>query len=176
MKHIVLLGDSIFDNKNKCVEGGKDTITNLRERMPDDWKASLLAVDDSVSDDVAHQLTNGAGDATHIFVSVGRNDAFNELDILDISASSDVDMLNALSNRVGAHVLNALSDKVRAFEWRYSQMLDDVLALDKPTVVCTTYVERYDQLKFGDAAWLKLQVRPTVRIVIMPVVHQVRRL
>ena len=35
MKHIVLLGDSIFDNKS-YVGGGKDTIENLREQMPDD--------------------------------------------------------------------------------------------------------------------------------------------
>jgi len=49
MKHIILLGDSIFDNRS-YVNGGKDTIANLREQMPDDWTATLLAVDGSVAD------------------------------------------------------------------------------------------------------------------------------
>lgn len=44
MKHIVLLANSIFDDRSDF-RGGKDTIAILREQMPDDWTATLLAVD-----------------------------------------------------------------------------------------------------------------------------------
>lgn len=144
MKHIVLLGDSIFDNKNGFMTSVKDTITNLREQMPTEWTSTILAVDDSVADDVASQLPNVPADATHLFVSVGRNDAYGEMHILDMPASS------------GSDVLNALSNLVKAFEYRYSQMLDDVLAMNKPTVICTSYLPRFDRMKFFDAKWIKL--------------------
>jgi hypothetical protein len=147
MKHIVLLGDSIFDSKEdfwKFWVGNKDTVTNLREQIPAEWTATLLAVDGNVTDDVAGQLANVPPGATHLFVSVGRKDALDEMDILEMPASS------------GANVLNELSNRVRAFEWRYSQMLDDVLALNKPTVVCTTYCPRVDNPKFFHAEQMKL--------------------
>lgn len=41
MKHIILLGDSIFDNRSHG-SSGKDTIANLHDQMPDGWTATLL--------------------------------------------------------------------------------------------------------------------------------------
>ena len=130
MKHIVLLGDSIFDNRT-YVNGGKDTITNLREQRPEGWNATLLAIDGSVSDSVARQLPGVPQDATHIFVSVGGNDALGEMGILQMPTSSVPDVFNELSN-AGSR-----------FETRYKLMLDAVRALDKPTAVCTIYYPRY---------------------------------
>ncbi|MGE3468443.1 MAG: SGNH/GDSL hydrolase family protein [Pyrinomonadaceae bacterium] len=139
MKHIVLLGDSIFDNRS-YVNGGKDTITNLREQMPDDWTATLLAVDGSVADSVARQLPNVAEDATHLFVSVGGNDALGEMGILQMRASSSADVFNELSN-VSAR-----------FEDRYKKMLDAVLQLNKPTAVCTVYYPCYPDVQMQKIA------------------------
>lgn len=147
MKHIVLLGDSLFDSAGdfwKFWVETKGAITNLREQMPAEWAATLLAVNGAVTDDVAHQLANVPADATHLFVSVGRHDALDEMDILEMRDSSGADVLNELSNRV------------KAFEWRYSQMLDDVLVLNKPTVVCTTYCPRVNNPKFFHAEQMKL--------------------
>jgi nicotinate (nicotinamide) nucleotide adenylyltransferase len=45
MAHIVLLGDSIFDNKTYVGENGKDVVTHLRESLPNDWQATLKATD-----------------------------------------------------------------------------------------------------------------------------------
>jgi len=42
MKHVVLLGDSIFDNK-AYVGDGPDVITQVREALPDGWTATLAA-------------------------------------------------------------------------------------------------------------------------------------
>lgn len=148
MKHIVLLGDSIFDSKGdfwKFWVENKGANTNLREQMPAEWAATLLAVNGAVTDDVAGQLADVPAGATHLFVSVGIHDALDELwDILDMPASTVAQVLNELSNRV------------KAFEWRYSQMLDDVLALNKPTVVCTIYYPRVDNPKFFHAEQMKL--------------------
>ena len=132
MKHIVLLGDSIFDNQS-YVGGGKDTIANLREQMPDDWTATLLAVDGHVTDGVISQLARVPSDATHLFVSVGGNDALGEIGILQRPASS------------AAEVLDGLSKVATRFEDRYRRMLEAVLALGKPTAVCTIYYPRYPE-------------------------------
>ena len=64
MKHVVLLGDSIFDNQ-AYVNGGPDVITQLNAILPQDWKATLLAIDGNITTDVisamiADVLTGGA--------------------------------------------------------------------------------------------------------------------
>ncbi len=55
MKHIALLGDSIFDNA-AYVRGGPDVIKQLQVKMPEGWKATLKAVDGSMVHDVQRQL------------------------------------------------------------------------------------------------------------------------
>ncbi len=90
MKHIVLLGDSIFDNQSNF-GGGKDTIANLRDHLPAGWVATLLAVDDGVADNVSGQLPNVPA-ATHLFVSVGRNDAYDERGIWVLSRFFEVSL------------------------------------------------------------------------------------
>ena len=46
MKEVVLLGDSIFDNA-VYVGGGPDVCQQVSERLPEGWKATLLAIDGS---------------------------------------------------------------------------------------------------------------------------------
>jgi hypothetical protein len=55
MNHVVLLGDSVFDNA-AYVGGGPDVVTQLRQRLPHEWRASLLAVDGSLIGGIAQQL------------------------------------------------------------------------------------------------------------------------
>ena len=71
--HIILLGDSIFDNL-RYVQPGPDVLAQLREMLPVGWKASLLAVDGAVTNDVEEQLAGLPSDATHLVLSVGGND------------------------------------------------------------------------------------------------------
>lgn len=130
MKHIVLLGDSIFDNRS-YVNGGKDTVTNLREQMPDNWTATLLAVDGSVASSVATQLQRVPDAATHLFLSVGGNDALAAAGILQMPASSAADVFSELAS-VSAR-----------FEHSYKSMLDAVRRLSKPTAICTIYYPNY---------------------------------
>ena len=46
--HIVLVGDSIFDNEVYVGRSGKSVIQHLTDKIPRDWKATLIAVDGDV--------------------------------------------------------------------------------------------------------------------------------
>jgi hypothetical protein len=74
MPHVVLLGDSIFDNA-AYVRGGPDVVRQLREMLPAGWSATLLAVDGAVTRSVPAQIARLPADATHLVLSVGGNDA-----------------------------------------------------------------------------------------------------
>ena len=85
MKHIVLPGDSIFDNA-RYVDEGPDVIKQLRSILPQDWQATLLAVDGSVTTNAIDQIAEVPSSATHLIVSVGGNDGLSRLDILQRKA------------------------------------------------------------------------------------------
>ncbi len=130
MKHLVLLGDSIFDNA-AYVSGGPDVVHQLRERLPAGWQATLKAVDGSVTSGVKAQLQRLPRDASHLIISVGGNDALGQAGILDQGAASMADALSRLAT-------------IREdFGRRYRAMLEPVLALGLPTAVCTIYDARY---------------------------------
>jgi hypothetical protein len=130
MKHIVLLGDSIFDN-SAYVNGGPDVIKHLHSFLPRDWQASLLAVDGSVTTNVIDQITEIPTSATHLIVSVGGNDGLSRVDILHRPARSVGDAVEQLAS-------------VRAeFCQNYLRMLSALLALKKPLALCTVYDPRF---------------------------------
>src|ERR1017187_3402225 len=96
MKHLVLLGDSIFDNAAH-LSGGPDVIEQLKSIPPRDCQATLLAVDGSVTTDVIRQISNIPVSATHLIVSVGGNDGLSRADILERPASSVGDAVDQLA-------------------------------------------------------------------------------
>ncbi len=126
MPHIILLGDSVFDNA-AYVADGPDVVAQLRALLPEPWRATLAAVDGAIVEDVPRQLACLPDDATHLVLSAGGNDALAHADLLDKAASSS------------AQVLGWLDDAARAFERRYGEMLAAVLELGLPTTLCTIY-------------------------------------
>jgi lysophospholipase L1-like esterase len=124
--HLVLLGDSIFDN-GAYVSGGPDVVAQLRLRLPQGWSASLLAVDGAVASDVARQLTRIPVEATHLVVSAGGNDALGASGILAEKASSVSGAVQRLA---------AARDR---FCTAYENMLEAVLERHLPTALCTIY-------------------------------------
>jgi lysophospholipase L1-like esterase len=127
MPHLVLLGDSVFDNA-AYVRGGPDVVRQARDRLgPEGWQATLAAVDGAVTEGVRRQIARIPADATHLVISAGGNDALGSVDVLYRGART-----------VGAG-LAMLGDVVAPFEARYRTMLDEVLALGLPTAVCTVY-------------------------------------
>jgi len=129
MPHVVLLGDSIFDNA-AYVPGGPDVVTQLRQTLPTGWQATLAAVDGAVTADVRRQIGGIPFDATHLVVSIGGNDALGHSHVLDEGARSM------------AEALLRLADIRDAFGGRYVAMLGAVLRLGLPTGLCTIYEGR----------------------------------
>jgi hypothetical protein len=146
MAHIVLLGDSIFDNKSYVGASGIDVVTHLRETLPNDWQATLKAIDGSVIKNVSGQLSGIQQDATHLVVSVGGNDAIRNADVLQMKAGNS------------AEVLSAIADRVEIFEAHYKEMLRDILAKNLPTAVCTVYFPNFPEAIFQRLAVTALSV------------------
>ena len=125
-KHVILLGDSIFDNA-AYVAGESAVINHLRKQLPATWKASLFARDGDETVDVADQISNLPTDATHLIVSVGGNDALGALAMFSSPA------------KTVEEALFHLSEVRKLFQRDYRTMLWQVLELNLPLAVCTIY-------------------------------------
>jgi hypothetical protein len=130
MGHVVLLGDSVFDN-SAYVAGGPDVVAQLRERLPSGWRASLLAVDGSVVADIGKQVARIPADATHLVISAGGNDALGYSSVLGAPSRSMAESLMQLAE---------IRDK---FQVQYAAAINGVLQARLPTAVCTIYDPRY---------------------------------
>jgi hypothetical protein len=126
MNHVVLLGDSIFDNA-AYVPGKSPVIEQLRESLPAGWKATLLAVDGNVTADVQQQVKRLPEDATHLIVSAGGNDALRHVSILNQSAGSV------------AEVLEYFTSVRISFQQTYRKMIETLKGLNENLAVCTVY-------------------------------------
>ena len=87
MTHIVLLGDSIFDNAVYAQEG-PSVIEHLLAHLEPDGDATMLAEDGHVVNDVHGQIQWVPEETTHILVSAGGNDALGVRLMLDSGISS----------------------------------------------------------------------------------------
>jgi len=126
MPHVVLLGDSIFDNA-AYTRGGPDVISQVREYLPPGWQATLLAVDGSITEDVPKQLSRLTPDATHLVLSAGGNDALSHLGLFDIAV-----------DRV-ARSLSALAEISLEFEQKYRRTVAACMQPKLPLTICTIY-------------------------------------
>ena len=124
--HIVLLGDSIFDNGSYTC-GEPDVASHLSALIPWTWRATLLAVDGATTRDVDAQLKRLPSDATHLVLSIGGNDALLNSDLLEVSARSSAD------------VLLMFADRVDVFEQAYRRVLDRMMSLGRDVTICTIY-------------------------------------
>jgi hypothetical protein len=126
MNHVVLLGDSIFDNAT-YVPGKPAVIDQLRKNLPAGWKATLLAVDGNVTADVQHQIRRLPDDATHLIVSCGGNDALGHVSIINQPAGSV------------AEVLELFTSIRTSFQQTYRQMIETLSGLKRHLAICTVY-------------------------------------
>ena len=126
MRHLVLLGDSIFDNAGYVGKG--ESVTDvLSSLVGESTNVSLLAVDGDVTADIFAQLNRFPKDATHVFISCGGNDALRQVDILNKHVSSVGDAMELLSN------------VIEKFRSNYQSMLSSVLKLNHNVTLCTVY-------------------------------------
>jgi GDSL-like lipase/acylhydrolase family protein len=131
MPHLVLLGDSIFDNA-RYTGGGPDVVSQVRSFLPPGWSASLLAIDGSTTDNIADQMQHLPQDATHLVLSVGGNNALMHASSLGIS-------LFGIPEASAAGALEPLADISDDFETRYRTAVNACLRPGLPISVCTIY-------------------------------------
>ncbi len=123
--HVVLLGDSIFDNA-AYVGRGPDVITQVGQELPA-WRCSRLALDGDTIAGVHRQLRSMPEDATHLVVSAGGNDALGYAPLLEEKATS---------------VAGALAMLARAqerFSAEYDAMFNELESTGLPCAACTIY-------------------------------------
>jgi hypothetical protein len=103
MKHIVLLGDSVFDNA-PYVGGNPDVQQQLRDLVPQGSQVTLLARDGTLIAGIDSQLDSLPRTATHLAISAGGNDALQLSGILDertTSVANAMEMLAAVGELFG---------------------------------------------------------------------------
>jgi hypothetical protein len=126
MPHVVLLGDSIFDN-GAYTRGEPDVVTHLAALIPRDWQATLAAVDGATAGRLRAQLSHVPADASHLVVAIGGNDALQNSDLLATRVKSS------------AETLALFADRLAGFEADYRAAIDAVTALGRHVTVCTIY-------------------------------------
>ena len=124
--HIVLLGDSIFDNQ-AYTAGEPDVVNHLSRLLPSPWQATLCAVDGATTNELKAQCPHVSPDASHLVVSIGGNDAIMNSDLLATPVTSTAESLALFSERVSL------------FESQYRAALGRVQALGLPITTCTIY-------------------------------------
>jgi hypothetical protein len=133
MPHVVLLGDSVFDNQI-YVTPGPAVIEQLRQELGTGAEATLVAVDGHITRDVARsQLVRVPSGATHLIASAGGNDALAAAGVLNEPANSV------------AEATARLGQIRRSFEATYIEMVEAVPSLRLPTALCTIYDTNYPE-------------------------------
>ena len=145
MTHLILLGDSVLDN-GAYTGGGPDVVTQVRQCLPEGWRASLAAVDGSMAQDIHEQLRSLPADATHLLLSVGGNDALMRADLLDTPVDSS------------AEALSLLYEAAREFEARYRLAVEACLRPGLPLVVCTVYHGNFPEPAYRQRVGVALTV------------------
>ncbi|MCA9213566.1 MAG: SGNH/GDSL hydrolase family protein [Planctomycetales bacterium] len=125
--HIVLIGDSIFDNA-VYVPGGPSVTGHVQRLLPDGWDVSLVAVDGATVATVFNQLGRIPSDATHLVLSVGGNDA------LWTAGNLFADSTNSVRE-----ALDKLGATCKEFATEYRRLVDELRTLQRELTLCTIY-------------------------------------
>lgn len=127
MPHVILLGDSIFDNA-AYVETGSAVIDHLRQVLPANWDATLLAVDGATTSVIDKQIQRLPDTATHLVVSIGGNDALWMSGNLYPESAVDV-----------RESLKKLGEHFQPFRTTYDHLIRKLKTTRLPLAVCTIY-------------------------------------
>ncbi len=137
-RHVVLVGDSIFDN-DTYVPGGPGVIVQLNRALPSGWRATKLAVDGDKIEDVRRQVRTLPAGATDLIISVGGNDALGHSALLgQVRSSADLPTI--------------LYGPLAEFRSKYAAMLDLLTPISVRLQVCTIYTA----IPFQEPRWRAL--------------------
>ena len=143
--HIVLLGDSIFDNA-AYTQGEPDVVAHLRTLLPAGARATLLAQDGATTRSMDTQRARIPGDATHLVISIGGNDALGHLDLLDAPVTSTAD------------ALDAFDECVTAFEMGYRLAVEPLFARSLQPTLCAIYNGAFEDPRLARRARVALMM------------------
>ena len=129
--HIVLMGDSIFDNR-PYTGGGPAVVDQVGQLLGSEGRATLVARDGDRVRDLTSQTTKLPSDVTHIVVSVGGNDALDNYTVL-MEPTDNV-----------ADTMLRLGEIVDRFEEEYRRGIQSVVGRGVPVTVCTIYNGNFD--------------------------------
>jgi hypothetical protein len=124
--HVVLLGDSIFDN-GAYTGGEPDVASSLLTVLPGGWHATLCAVDGAMVADLAQQLPRIPDNGSHVIVAIGGNDALRNSDLLSLRVESSIE------------VWRTCVERIENFERVYRSAIGALVELNFKTFVCTIY-------------------------------------
>ena len=96
MKHLVLVGDPVFDNA-VYVGPGLGVISQLEPLLPKNWRVTLKVMDGATLAEMEPLLAQVPCDASHLVVSIGGNDVLAKVSILQENANSVADGLEKLT-------------------------------------------------------------------------------
>lgn len=146
MTHVVLLGDSVFDNKSYT--GNLPDVPAYLDAVLPEWDVTMLARDGATTASIGWQLHKVPRDATHLVVSIGGNDALGNSDMLRLTWQPPRRGRNRRRGLQYFQVAMAvLHDRIRGFASDYAEALDEVRALGLPVTVCTIYNPDYAGLR-----------------------------
>lgn len=126
-RHIVLLGDSIFDNA-LYVPGGPSVIEHIRRILPAGDRVTMIAMDGATVSSVFRQLERVPDDATHLVLSAGGNDALWTAGNIFAQESTDV-----------GSSLRRIAELLVEFKTEYRRLICALRELRLPLVTCTVY-------------------------------------
>lgn len=134
-KNILLLGDSIFDNRVYVRPGEDDVATHLKRKLePQGWAIDMRAVDGHLVEHIKGQLDARPIPRPCVFVlSVGGNNALGYLDTIQDTAS----------DQSVVSVLMAFNEIREQFRCNYIKAIDAILAHGQPLIVCTIYNPKF---------------------------------
>src|SRR5579859_7539491 len=135
MSNVVFIGDSVFDN-GSYISGGRNVRWQVENSLPKGWQCTLLAVDGNTVRNISDELARLPKDASHLIVSVGGNDAIDQMGVIDERLGSMADALSRMAS-------------VReAFQRDYRAMVQEVLKHKLPTGLCTIYYPQFPDPDF----------------------------
>lgn len=124
--NICLSGDSILDNA-AYTDGQPAVVDHLNRILGRAGKATLLAVDGSVTREVEEQFRALPPGATHVVISSGGNDALEQQSLLLEPVSSV------------SHALSLFAAPLTALEADYRRVLERLRDTGLPGLCCTIY-------------------------------------
>jgi hypothetical protein len=136
-KHLILLGDNVFDNGGYVLPGQASVNSHLKNKVdPMEWWVDLRATDGGVVSDVTKQINTKPIPKHSTFVlSVGGNDALGHIGGLQ----------EQIHERSMAWALLRFREIKENFRKQYVDTLRLILVHEKPLIVCTIYNPKFSE-------------------------------